>query len=106
MKINISVQKKSIKLSFEDLPVSTLNKLGSFISSTDNITIGITDDAVILLNLDKILSLKNSFPDTKYDFIYISKLGLFVLNLREFEKDKFEEEGSDIIEIEQGDDHE
>ncbi len=77
-------------ITLSELEIKDLKNLNKFLDDPSNIMVGITDDAILIILEKSIKSLVNTFSSTKYEFIYISDLGTFLINQDEL-KTEFNE---------------
>jgi hypothetical protein len=92
MRIKITIKGDRFRIDFEGISLKTLRKIENFMGSSNNIMLGISNGTIVIMDSLSFKSLKKSFIHTKYDSIYISDLGTFLLDLNEFEKEELESE--------------
>jgi hypothetical protein len=87
IKFDMDEERNEVIITLSDLEMRDLKNLNKFLDDPSNILLGITDDAILILLEKNIKSLWRSFNSSKYDLLYISDLGTFLINQKGLKKE-------------------
>jgi hypothetical protein len=95
IRFDLDEDKKELVISISELDIKELRNMSNFLDDPSDIYVGITDDAILILLEKNLKSLLRTFSASKYDFLYISPLGTFLINRNELKKEFNDELKSD-----------